>query len=98
MKYRGELLIHASNFRPSKRTWKEFQIMFDIDFDIQLPEMDQIEFGGLVGKVEVVDCVTQSDSHWFQGKYGIVMKNQQKIDFIPMKGRLGIFEYQHRLN
>lgn len=95
-KYRGELLIHTSSFRPSKKAWKEFQLMFDIEFDIQLPEMEEIEFGGLVGKANVVDCVNYSDSKWFLGKYGWVLEDQQRIRFVLLKGMLKIFKYHSK--
>lgn len=48
--------------------------------------------GGIVGIAEIVDCVTESDSKWFFGKYGFVIRNARSLPFIPMKGALGFFE------
>ena len=37
--------------------------------------------------------VTESDSKWFCGRYGFVLDNIQRVDFIPMAGKLGFFEF-----
>ncbi len=49
--------------------------------------------GCIVGKVDIVDCVTQSESPWFFGKYGFVLANP--IVFtrpIPFTGALYLFD------
>jgi hypothetical protein len=46
--------------------------------------------GALIGTVDLVDCVHESNSFWFGNIYGWVMKNP--IEFpvpIPYKGQLG---------
>ena len=49
--------------------------------------------GAIIGEVDIVDCVTQSDSPWFEGPYGLVLANPTLYDQpIPYKGRLGLFE------
>jgi hypothetical protein len=57
------------------------------------PERDRFQIGGIVGSVEIVDCVDRSRSFWFSGPYGFVLKNARKTRFKPMKGKLGFFEY-----
>lgn len=47
--------------------------------------------GGIIGIVDVVDCVTQSSSRWWHGPYGFVLKNARPLPFMPCKGRLGFF-------
>ena len=50
---------------------------------------------GIIGEVDIVDCVTQSDSPWFVGPYGLVLRNPVAYtEPIPMKGRLGLFEVE----
>lgn len=51
-------------------------------------EMDR---GGIVGHVEIVDCVDRSDSEWFFGKFGFVLRNPRPLPFIPCLGKLGFF-------
>ncbi len=49
--------------------------------------------GCLVGKVDIVDCVSHSSSPWFVGKYGFVLANPVAFARpIPFKGALGFFE------
>ena len=51
--------------------------------------------GGIVGEVDIVDCVTESKSPWFVGKYGFVLANAVAYEKpIPYKGKLGFFEVE----
>ena len=51
-----------------------------------------IERGGIIGSVEIVDCVEHSDSRWFVGRYGFVMRNPTPLPFVPYLGQLGFFD------
>ena len=51
-----------------------------------------IERGGIIGSVEIVDCVTESNSRWFMGRYGFVLRDPKPLPFIPWKGQLGFFD------
>lgn len=53
--------------------------------------------GGIIGTADIVACVDQSESTWFFGKYGFVLKNAQPVDFIPVKGALGFFDWRKNL-
>ena|SRR3990167_1062667 len=48
----------------------------------------------LIGEVDIVDCVTESDSPWFlSGKYGFVLANPVLYKQpVPYRGRLRFFE------
>jgi len=49
--------------------------------------------GAIIGEVDIVDCVTESKSPWFIGKYGYVLANPIAYEKpIPYKGKLGFFE------
>jgi len=49
--------------------------------------------GCIVGSVEVVDYVTQSNSPWFVGELGIVLRNPVALSTpIPCRGYLGYFD------
>lgn len=54
--------------------------------------MASLPRGGIVGRANLVDCVTKSDSPWFFGPYGFVLEDVSPLPFVPMKGELGIFE------
>ncbi len=48
--------------------------------------------GALIGEVDIVDCVTESRSPWFDGKYGFVLANPELYEKpIPCTGRLSFF-------
>lgn len=95
---RGEILIHAAKKRMNDQDWSELQNYFDNKFKIDLPDIDLLNFGGIVGKATVVDCVTESDSPWYEkGKKGWVLKGQNPIKFIPFRGQQGIFKYHSEI-
>lgn len=80
-KYRGRFLIHAS-LKSDKNAPKELWDYVPTDTPIM---------GGIIGSVELVDVVESSDSKWFQGPRGFVLKNPEPIDFIPCHGNLNFF-------
>lgn len=93
---RGRIWIHASS---SPVTRAEYENFFDIcryrrikDF----PARKEFQTGGIVGSVEIVNCVTKSRSYWFGGDYGFVLKDARRSRFRAMKGRLGFFEVAPR--
>lgn len=53
--------------------------------------------GGIIGVAEIVDCVESSDSPWFFGHYGFVLRNARPVDFIPVNGALGFFDWRERM-
>ena len=47
--------------------------------------------GGVIGHVDLIDCVTRHDSPWFVGPYGFVLANPEPMEFYPCRGQLGFF-------
>ena len=88
-RYRGPLLIQASARKPSQREMEDFRV-FARKRRVKLP--DKFEFGGIVGRVQLDDCVDKSRSKWFEGSIGWVVSKPKKLPFIPLKGRLGLFD------
>ena len=94
-KIRGTVLIHTGK----KKDYAEFLsvkcFVEETGLDIHLPNYHEMPYGCIIGSVEVVDCVTESDSPWFFGKYGFVLKDPRPFPKpIPYPGRLGFFEYR----
>ena len=98
-KFRGPVCIHAAKgmtkgefdgfvdlARMMNRdgTWKE---------GAWVPFPDDLQRGGIIGVAEIVDCVDQSNSPWFFGRYGFVLRNMRPVEFIPAKGALGFFDW-----
>jgi hypothetical protein len=49
--------------------------------------------GAIIGEVDIVNCVTETTSPWFIGKYGFVLANPVAYKKpIPCRGALGFFE------
>ena len=57
--------------------------------------MHELKRGGIIGEAEVVGCVNgndaASDSPWFVGEWGHMLRNAKPLDFRPCKGALGYF-------
>ena len=82
--YRGPLLIHASKtFVPGPAV----AAFYGPDH--------QWEQGGIIGTVDLVDVVTDSDSQWAQRDgqtFHWVLANPQRAPFVPMNGKLNLYE------
>lgn len=87
-KYRGPLLIHTTHkFDQEGYRWikERFPGLF--------PSVIFFPKGEIIGRVTVVDCVTEYPSPWFFGPYGFVLENP--IEFkktVPWKGNRRFFE------
>lgn len=88
---RGRFLIHAGKGMTQNEYINAALTLRDVRQDIELPPFEQLERGGIVGSVELVDCVVQWPSPWFFGDYGFVLRNPQPGPFVPFKGQLGFF-------
>ena len=88
-RYRGTLLIQASANLPTKRELEEIRV-FVRKRGVELPK--DFETGGIVGMVKLEDCVTSHRSKWFEGPIGWVLARPKRLQFIPLKGRLGLFD------
>ena len=87
---RGPLLIHAGkNMRLS--AFGELCSYLNEEA-IEPPKRSQLLFGGIVGIVELVDCVEDHSSPWFDGPVGWVLKNPRALNFHACKGQLGLFD------
>ncbi len=53
---------------------------------------NELERGGIIGSVDIVDCVRHSSSPWFAGPIGFVLRDPQPLTFTPYKGQLGFFD------
>jgi hypothetical protein len=90
---RGRVLIHASK----GMTRDEYEDGQDPLWSrggptIELPPLWELPRGGIVGSVEIVDCVEVSDSAWFVGRFGFVLRDPKPQPFVPWPGKLGFFD------
>lgn len=87
--YRGELYIHTG-VKFDQNGYDTVKLEFP---DVAMPAPEDFERGGIVGKVNMVDVVTESDSDWFIGPYGFVFENPERVDFVKLRGRQSIFSF-----
>ena len=85
--FRGSFFIHAGYI------FDEGGYRYVVrELGLALPRTEEFERGGIVGKAEVIDCVTFHKSPWFIGPYGFVLKNAQALPFMAMQGKPGFFD------
>lgn len=94
---RGRVLIHA----PKGMTQFEFDDAWHFANGTSGPLPPIVtanalcpDRGGIVGSVEIVDCVRRSRSPWFGGPCGFVLRNPVPLPFHPCRGALGFFDVQ----
>jgi len=101
--YRGPLLIHASK----TFDWQGLPAIADIDEAIYHRTLQHFgldparlpmkgtppkgEFGGIVAKVNMTDCVRWHRSIWFFGPCGFCFKDAGGLPFHPCRGYQSFF-------
>lgn len=96
--FRGTIYLHAGKF------WKLDEIRWDLasierivgvlNMPVAHPDLWlKPGCGCIVGKVDIVECYTDSASPWFFGKYGFQLENPVVFQRpIPFKGALCFFD------
>ncbi len=86
-RYRGPVLIHAA------KVWgkEEQRTLLVLVSEGVFLDTNEPLLGGIIGRAEIVDCVTAMDSPWFSGPYGFVLRNAEPLPFQPCRGALGFF-------
>ena len=100
--FRGEIAVHASS-RMTADDWEDGLFTARAAADVapfppgtRFPGRKDLQFGGIVGTVEIVDVTTKLDSPWFFGPYGFVLANPKRVEFVPVKGLLGFFDWRRQ--
>lgn len=96
--FRGPLLIHTST------SWQLREVVEAMGFIRRIARANGLDSematrtslyerrGKIVGMVDVVDCVTSSDSPWFFGEFGFTLANPRPLpEPAPCRGMLGFF-------
>ena len=92
-KFRGRFLVHAASGMTRHEFLSAFDFMAQRGIKPPFPvPPDNLLRGGIIGTVELVDSVDHSDSPWYMGEKGFVLRDPRPLPFIPMKGRLGFFD------
>ena len=97
-KFRGRVLVHAGKGMTYEE-WEDahaFVASFDDIIADTMPRVHSRDLcrGGIIGSVEIVDCVRESGSNWFGDAWGFVLRNPEPLPFRPCRGELGFFRPQ----
>lgn len=91
--YRGPLLIHAGK---AYERWAEAYL--EQHFGVQPQPKDALQFGGIVGMVELVSCVRNSGSLWAMSDcWHWILRTPRALPFHPMRGQQGLFRVEYDL-
>ncbi|MGH8417983.1 MAG: ASCH domain-containing protein [Pseudomonas sp.] len=94
-KFRGRFLVHAAKGMTRDEYCDALELVMraaHIDVLRGFPMFEDLERGGIVGSVELVDSVDTSDSPWYMGQKGFVLRDPTPLSFLPHKGRLQFFD------
>jgi|JXWR01.1.fsa_nt_gb hypothetical protein len=88
-KRRGLHLIHAG--KKFDKAGYDHVLQMRPDLAGMMPKPGQFELGGIVGAVNIVDCISNSSSIWYAGQYAFVMEDPVPLPFFPCRGALSFF-------
>lgn len=93
LKRRGRIAIHAA-VGMTRRDYDDAADFINRVYG-RCPRPEILIRGAIIGFVDVVDVVSESDSPWFFGPRGLVLENPQPV--YPsglVKGALGYFDWE----
>lgn len=83
--HRGFTFIHAG-----QKYDRQGHVWIEKTFNLVIPK--ELPTGGIVGMVNIYDCVTICESPWFFGPYGFLMRDGTELPFYRYNGQLGFFD------
>ena len=84
--YRGPLLIAAA-VRLHDHPIPEIEQRYGVHID-----RDALMFGGIIGRVNLVDVVRSHASRWFHGPFGWVFERPTELPFHKVRGQQTLFD------
>ena len=93
LRQRGRIAIHASKGMTRYEYEDANETICKITDRAHIPPARDLLRGGIIGSVEVIDVVSDSDSPWFSGPRGLVLRDPVPCDFIASMGMLGYFKW-----
>lgn len=91
-KYRGPVLIHASKGLTRKEYDEACAMIVDRLISVDIPDLDDLQRGGIVGYATITGTCESSPSPWFFGPIGFQLANANALPLHPLSGRLGFFD------
>lgn len=89
--FKGPILIHAG--KKFDRTAYD-QVKKHFSHEIDLPEPNDFEKGGIVGVTSITDYLEEHSSKWYiPGNLAWVLQKSYPLPFRPCKGQLRIYNF-----
>jgi hypothetical protein len=104
MTHRGPTLIHAAVSMSADYYDDAYMFVvmkFGLEVAQRVPPPGQLQRGGIVGRVNVVDVIlpngkrhdvparhAKADSPWYMGSFGYVLTEAEELPFAPCKGAI----------
>lgn len=86
------IAIHAATgLKKDEFDWGVWRLQ---QHGVACPRPDALVRGAIIGAVDVVGIVSESDSPWFGGQMGLVLENAVACDPVPCVGALGYFAWE----
>ncbi|KAF0180764.1 MAG: Uncharacterized protein FD160_1726 [Caulobacteraceae bacterium] len=83
------ILVHAGS---NRNALEENILEVRRNFRVPIPDPDDLEFGGIVGAVDIVACTETSRSKWHdEGSFGWGLANPRRLKFRGCPGAQGFF-------
>lgn len=89
-KFRGRFLVHAAKGLTGAELVRALN--FCEERGLPMPDLCDLQRGGIIGSVELVDSVDHSDSPWYVGQKGFLLRDPKPLPFMPLKGQLQFFD------
>ena len=96
--FRGRVAIHAASAMTREEYKDGYERIKSINHRLKIPAYEDLARGAIIGTVEIIDCVQDSDSPWFGGKHGFVLARPKKLsEPIPCKGALSFWNVPQKI-
>ena len=93
--HKGDTAIHCSKSIERAEYEAAKQFIQDNGLEVQLPSIEALKpfAGKIIGIVDIIGCVKQSQSRWFVGRFGFVCRSPKKLlNPVAISGSLGFWE------
>jgi hypothetical protein len=96
-KVRGTIAIHAADDQPEgvyerSKAYIRKVLHSRGNFGLRIPSEDALPKGAIIGLVDIVDCVADSNSPWWEGPLGFKLANARRLpEPIPCTGKRRFF-------
>ena len=94
-KFRGRFLVHAAKGMTSNEFTQA--LLYCSERGLPMPDRDDMQRGGIIGSVELVDSLDTSASPWYMGEKAFALRDPKPLPFSPIKGRLNFFDVPDEL-